>query len=173
MSKLFPLWFRFILTIIILPFNVLITIPYIILYYSEHVQRMDPLQWKTWLGSILILVGLILFIKMLSLFFKTGKGTLASWDPPKCLIIKGPYRYVRNPMITGVLTMLVGQAFLFNSISIMIWAMLFFLINTLYFIFKEEPDLEKRFGDEYAEYRKNVPMWFPKLKQRKPQNKGR
>jgi protein-S-isoprenylcysteine O-methyltransferase Ste14 len=92
-----------------------------------------------------------------------GKGTLAPWNPTQNLVIEGPYKYVRNPMISGVFFILISEALFFSSANILLWAVLFFLINTVYFILKEEPDLEKRFGDAYRQYKKDVPRWLPKM----------
>ncbi len=98
------------------------------------------------------------------LFFKIGKGTLAPWNPTQKLVIQGPYKYCRNPMITGVLSILFAEALWFNNSIIMVWMLLFFVISTLYFFYKEEPDLQKRFGSAYTQYKKHVPRWIPKLK---------
>jgi len=99
----------------------------------------------------------------ISSFVHTGKGTLAPWSPPGKLVIKGPYRYVRNPMILGVLLVLLGEALGLWSESILIWAGEFVLINTISFIIYEEPNLEKRFGDDYRQYKKDVPRWLPRF----------
>ena len=97
----------------------------------------------------------------ITLFQKKGKGTLAPWKPTQKLVIEGPYRYVRNPMISGVLCILIAESLLINSVYIFYWALFFFTINYIYFIVKEEPDLVKRFGNEYENYKKNVPRWIP------------
>ena len=67
-------------------------------------------------------------------------------------------------MIMSVITIEAGEALLFASWWLTLLAALFFIINTVYFIFSEEPGLEKRFGDEYRQYKKNVPRWLPRLK---------
>lgn len=64
-------------------------------------------------------------------------------------------------MISGVLITILGESFLFGSLGILIWAILFFTGNTVYFHYFEEMGLEKRFGKEYIEYKKHVPMWLP------------
>jgi protein-S-isoprenylcysteine O-methyltransferase Ste14 len=115
-------------------------------------------------GLFLILFGLTLMILTISSFIKIGKGTLAPWAPTKRLVITGFYAHVRNPMILGVLFILLGESILFLSSNIFIWAVFFFLINNLYFSLFEEPGLEKRFGEEYREYKRNVPRWIPRLK---------
>jgi protein-S-isoprenylcysteine O-methyltransferase Ste14 len=92
---------------------------------------------------------------------KKGKGTLAPWSPPKELIVSGPYKYVRNPMISGVLFAQLGVAFIFFNYWLFIWAVSFLVLNIIYFKLSEEPGLLKRFGGLYERYRKEVPMWFP------------
>ncbi len=112
-------------------------------------------------GALLIGVGLALMWRTMMLFVREGEGTLAPWDPTQRLIVAGPYRYVRNPMITGVLTILLGEASLLGSLWLLAWAALFFAVNAVYFPLVEEPALERRFGAVYAEYRRHVPRWLP------------
>jgi protein-S-isoprenylcysteine O-methyltransferase Ste14 len=103
--------------------------------------------------------GLTMLVFTISLFATEGKGTLAPWDPTQELVVSGPYRSCRNPMITGVLGILIGESLFFNQLFVLAWAALFFTINHLYFIFKEEPGLERRFGDDYRRYKEKVPRW--------------
>lgn len=84
-------------------------------------------------------------------------------DPTKKLVVAGLYGFVRNPMILSILVVLLGEAVAFASDAILILAAAFFIINTLYFRFSEEPGLEKRFGEEYLEYKRNVPRWMPRV----------
>ena len=100
----------------------------------------------------------------MSLFARVGQGTLAPWDPTRSLVSQGPYRHMRNPMISGVALMLVGQALFWRSIPLGIWALAFILINHIYFVFSEEPGLERRFGESYRRYNENVPRWIPRKK---------
>jgi protein-S-isoprenylcysteine O-methyltransferase Ste14 len=100
--------------------------------------------------------------RTISLFAREGKGTLAPWDPTQRLVVRGPYRYVRNPMITGVLSILLGEAALFGSLWVLAWWLAFFAINAVYFPLIEEPGLRGRFGDEYERYRRSVPRWIPR-----------
>jgi protein-S-isoprenylcysteine O-methyltransferase Ste14 len=67
-------------------------------------------------------------------------------------------------MITGVLTILLGEGLFFGSKIIFIWALLFFVINSIYFILLEEPDLYQTFGDEYKAYKEEVPRWIPRFR---------
>jgi len=122
-------------------------------------------------GLILILAGLNVMVVTISSFIRIGKGTLAPWSPTRKLVIRGLYQYVRNPMILGVLTILLGESLCFWSKSILTWAGSFFIINTIYFIIYEEPDLEERFGKEYTEYKRHVSRWIPRLTPYHPNQK--
>jgi protein-S-isoprenylcysteine O-methyltransferase Ste14 len=113
-------------------------------------------------GAALILVGLVLLTASIGLFIKVGKGTLAPWYPTRWLVVDGVYSYTRNPMISGVLFILLGEAVVSGSGGALAWFLGFFVGNGLYFILSEEPGLENRFGKEYEEYKRNVPRWFPR-----------
>jgi protein-S-isoprenylcysteine O-methyltransferase Ste14/ketosteroid isomerase-like protein len=114
------------------------------------------------IGVVLIAVGLALWVWTVRLFGRIGEGTLAPWDPTRHLVVEGPYSHVRNPMITAVLAFLLGEAVLFGSPALLIWCAAFFAINWAWFALYEEPGLERRFGDEYLAYRRNVPRWIPR-----------
>lgn len=114
------------------------------------------------LGLALIAVGLALWVWTVRLLARIGKGTLAPWDPTRRLVVEGPYSRVRNPMITAVLAVLVGEAVLFGSSGLLVWCAAFLAINWVYFVLHEEPALERRFGDEYRAYRLSVPRWIPR-----------
>jgi len=112
---------------------------------------------------IAFVIGAALFFSTVYLFATVGRGTLAPWDPPARLVVRGPYRFVRNPMISGVLFVIVAEALFFRSASIAIWAAAFFVINAIYIPLAEEPGLERRFGDEYRTYKRAVPRLLPRL----------
>ena len=157
------------LSIAVLPGTVTLLIPYFLYQYlSEPTIYDDHIVLKI-IGYCFMLIGLILFLSSIFMFRIKGKGTLAPWSPTSKLVIDGPYKYVRNPMIIGVISILTGEAFLLNTISILIWAMLFFIINTVYFEFMEEPRLERKFGDDYVSYKNNVNRWIPKMKPYNPE----
>ena len=113
-------------------------------------------------GGSLFLAGLALFAWCVALFARVGRGTLAPWDPARRLVAVGPYRHVRNPMISGVAAMLAGEAAYFRSPPLAAWCVLFVAINHAYFLLSEEPGLERRFGAEYDRYRSAVPRWIPR-----------
>jgi protein-S-isoprenylcysteine O-methyltransferase Ste14 len=114
------------------------------------------------LGAALIAAGFALWLWTVRLFARIGRGTLAPWDPTRHLVAQGPYAHVRNPMISAVVATLLGEAALFGSPGILILAAAFGAINHVFFLFQEEPGLERRFGDEYREYKRAVPRWIPR-----------
>jgi len=115
-------------------------------------------------GLVLIGCGLALFASSLRQFSAEGDGTLAPWDPPRRLVVHGPYRRVRNPMISGVIFVLFGEAALLRSTPLVQWAFLFLIINLIYIPLLEEPMLNARFGDEYRRYCEHVPRIVPRLR---------
>ena len=108
-------------------------------------------------------IGLWLFSYSLLHFIQRGRGTLAPWDPPTRLVVSGPYRYVRNPMIAGVIFVLASEALLLRSGPNMTWAVTVFLLNCVYIPLLEEPPLRQRFGDAYVEYSKHVRRLVPRV----------
>jgi len=114
------------------------------------------------LGLALLAAGFALWLWTVRLFARIGDGTLAPWDPTRQLVVAGPYHHVRNPMISGVVAFLAGEAALFGSLPLLVWCAAFFAFNHVGFLVYEEPGLEKRFGDEYREFKRNVPRWLPR-----------
>ena len=115
-------------------------------------------------GAALVTVGLGLIHRTVSLFAAVGRGTLAPWDPTRRLVVRGPYRHVRNPMITGVLSVLLGEGLVLGSVSILVAGAIFFAVNATYIPLVEERGLIERFGDSYLAYKRNVPRWIPRLR---------
>ena len=96
--------------------------------------------------------------------FLKAKGTPVPFNPPPKLVTTGPYAYTRNPMLTGIFSLLFGFGVLFGSVFLLIvFTPLFIFINFWELKSIEEPELEKRLGEEYIEYRKRTPMFFPNL----------
>ncbi len=96
-------------------------------------------------------------------FGVTGKGTPAPLDPPKVLVTRGLYRLVRNPMFLGVGLILLGEAIVFESLKLLGYLGVLWVIANGFVLFYEEPHLKKTFGASYEEYRSRVPRWMPTL----------
>jgi protein-S-isoprenylcysteine O-methyltransferase Ste14 len=149
---------------LILPVTVLIIVPALI---EPRPVLASGLQLIA--GILLLLLGLLIMVMTIASFATIGKGTLAPWSPTQHLVVSGMYAYVRNPMILGVIIVLLGEALALSSWPIFAEAVLVFLINTVYFIYSEEPGLEKRFGEEYRMYEQHVPRWLPRRTPWEPQ----
>ena len=163
-----PLWiFRHLLAIGVLPFTMAVLIPLWLARRDGIVPGIgtSPAEIGAQLAGVLLLVvGFLLFLASLRRFATEGRGTLAPWDPPRALVVRGPYRYVRNPMISGVVFVLFGEAFVLLSRPHFLWALAFLGINALYIPLLEEPLLEQKFGEAYREYCRHVPRLFPRLR---------
>ncbi|MDR1910427.1 MAG: isoprenylcysteine carboxylmethyltransferase family protein [Holosporales bacterium] len=156
------MFLKWIEAVVLLPFNVLVVIPAIVLYLADYRFSMND-QGSLIAGGILLVLGLFLAGWTMLLFDRKGKGTAAPWNPPQKLVVAGPYCYVRNPMITSVLIMQVAESLLLNSLDIFALFVLFLVGNAIYFPFFEEKKLEKRFGEDYLRYKRNVPRWIPRM----------
>ena len=157
---------RHLASILLLPFTVAVIVPLWLL--SSEPNRESPPQIATVrvlvliAGAAALVLGLTLFISTVLHFARTGRGTLAPWDPPRMLVVQGVYRYVRNPMISGVLFVLLAEALLTGSRRVLVWLGLFLLMNLVYIPLLEETGLAKRFGERYRLYKQNVPRWIPR-----------
>jgi protein-S-isoprenylcysteine O-methyltransferase Ste14 len=153
--------------IALLPGNVTVAIPALILVFVESPEIGWGLDGAAaalvaLAGIALYAAGFAIWLWTVRLFNRIGKGTLAPWDPTSRLVVAGPYRHMRNPMITGVTTLLVGEAVFFGSPWLLAWAALFAIVNQINFLVVEESQLERRFGEEYRVYKRNVPRWLPR-----------
>ena len=149
----------------LLPGTVTVLIPYWIIstrgtakFSNDHVLR--------YFGFPLILVGAAGLLWCIWEFFSRGRGTLAPLDPPKHLVVRGLYRYVRNPMYVSVVTILVGEAILFISTGVLIEAGVFLGMVSLFVVFYEEPALRRQFGESYESYVRTVGRWIPRRQPR-------
>lgn len=95
-------------------------------------------------------------------FRRRGRGTLSPVDPPERLVVTGLYRWVRNPMYVGVLSALIGEAFISAEPGLFVYAVGFFTAAQLFILAYEEPVLERSFGSSYTEYKTNVRRWLPR-----------
>lgn len=118
----------------------------------------------TIVGGLLVVAGVALYLMCAFWGFALrGKGTPAPIDPPKKLVVEGPYRVVRNPMYWAVLCVMLGEATVFRSLPLAEIGCAFFAFTMLFVMFYEEPILREKFGAEYEAYCRRVPRWIPRL----------
>ena len=152
--------------VVVLPGTALVYVPGAVLWLTAGLAGgwapAGAGEARFWIALALAALGLALAIWTVRLFVTAGEGTPAPWAPPTKLVVRGPYRHVRNPMLAAVNVILAAEALLFGSWYVAGWMAVFFLLNTAYFIRSEEPALEKRFGESYRLYKANVPRWVPR-----------
>ena len=160
---------RHVRAIVLLPFMVTIVVPALLVWHDVLGGPHPGWGFGGFLGLLPVLLGLVvigfgltLMTLSIALFARVGKGTLAPWDPTVRLVVQGVYRHVRNPMISGVLFVLLGEAILLGSFAQLAWFGCFLGVNAIYLPLGEEPGLLRRFGADYARYKAAVPRWVPR-----------
>ncbi|MBI5427136.1 MAG: isoprenylcysteine carboxylmethyltransferase family protein [Nitrospinae bacterium] len=145
----------------IFPFNVMGTIPALILWLSGGGLLFSAT--RSIMGGVAVALGLTIAYHTVSLFTEYGEGTPAPFDPPKKFVARGLYRRVRNPMTIGVMLVLTGEAVFFGSYPLLGWGLFFMTASLIYIPYFEEPELSRRFGGAYLEYLRNVPRRLPRF----------
>lgn len=115
-----------------------------------------------WPGFALVVIGVVLYGWCLGLFALVGRGTPGPWDSPRRLVATGPYRWVRNPIYIAVLAVVLGEATLFRSLPLLIYAGAVAIAFHVFVIAYEEPTLRDSFGESYREYTGQVSRWLPR-----------
>src|SRR5437867_11215321 len=113
------------------------------------------------LGWIIVAVGAVISLPCIWEFAWRGLGTPAPFDPPRRLVITGPYRWVRNPMYLGAGLVLLGAAMFYGSFGLALYTIVFWSMAHLFVLFYEEPILRKKFGSEYEAYTSSRRRWMP------------
>lgn len=154
---------------ILAPGSVIGLIPYLL-----HSPRADfHLGTFRLLGILPVAVGASALLWCMWEFVSIGLGTPAPIDPPKVLLARGLYQFVRNPMYVAVFLILAGEAVYFESFRLAAYALFAALACHLFVVFYEEPTLRKKFGVPYLEYCKAVPRWIPRLTPQGPRHSAR
>jgi len=141
---------------LLVPGTVAVLVPWLIARGSGA-----TFESASWPGVALIAFGVALYAWCLWNFVTVGRGTPGPWDPTETVIATGPYRWVRNPMYIAVLAVIIGQAWLFMSLAIAVYALAIALIVHTFVVVYEEPTLTQQFGESYVTYRKEVRRWIP------------
>ena len=145
---------------VFVPGTLTILVPYLLLSYKLELYHLELSSFR-FIGLLPIVLGALAYLWCAWDFTFKGKGTPAPFDPPKEIVVRGLYRYVRNPMYVAASLALTGEVILFGSISILIYAAIVFSVFHLWIIFYEEPTLKRKFGASYEQYCMKVSRWIP------------
>jgi protein-S-isoprenylcysteine O-methyltransferase Ste14 len=126
-------------------------------------KRFDPAAVPAaWPAVAVIAIGAGLYLWCVWMFAVVGGGTPGPWDAPRRVVATGPYRWVRNPIYLAALLVVLGEAWLFLSVPLLVYAGAVVILFHLFVISYEERTLHRRFGEAYLEYRRRVPRWLPR-----------
>jgi protein-S-isoprenylcysteine O-methyltransferase Ste14 len=144
--------------VILMPGTVVGYIPYRILKRASG-AALARWDFSSVCAVALFALGLGVLLRCVWDFAAAGRGTLAPIDPPRRLVVRGLYRFTRNPMYNGVLAALGGEAWFFRSTPLLEYAIAVFAVFHLFVVAYEEPALKQQFGEAYVRYRGSVPRW--------------
>ncbi len=131
-------------------------------FFGVREATLDPRSARQLLGLVLIAAGVALLMTCIVEFARSGRGTLSPIDPPKQLVVRGLYRYVRNPMYLSVTAILLGEVLVTGSGALAIYWLIWFVVVNVFVIGYEEPTLRVQFGESYEEYLRTVGRWIPR-----------
>ena len=117
-------------------------------------------------GALLTIAGAALAAWCVLAFAVVGRGTPAPFDPPRDLVMRGPYRYVRNPMYLGAAAAMLGVALFYRAPGLLAYAVVLMVFAHLFVVGYEEPTLRRKFPHRYSEYFERVRRWVPTLRRR-------
>jgi protein-S-isoprenylcysteine O-methyltransferase Ste14 len=141
---------------------VLIYVPARLISWSG-IDRPAAIEVPQLAGMVLGAAGAAVALWCIFTFVSIGRGTPAPFDPPRRLVIQGPYRFVRNPMYIGAGLALAGAALFYESLPLLGYTGLFFLATHIFVVWYEEPTLRRTFGQEYEAYCREVRRWWPNV----------
>jgi protein-S-isoprenylcysteine O-methyltransferase Ste14 len=130
---------------------------------SAGVQTPTAFGIQQWVGAAVTIAGAALALACVLAFATIGKGTPAPFDPPRRLVMRGPYAFIRNPMYLGAGATLAGATLYYESPSLLAYTAAFLVAAHLFIIAYEEPTLRSKFGEEYVSYCRRVRRWVPRL----------
>jgi len=138
----------------------LVYLPARILAWSG-IMRPSAMGWPQVSGLVIGTAGAVVALSCVCAFAFIGKGTPAPFDPPRNLVVRGPYRFVRNPMYIGAALAVAGASLFYQSIQLLAFVAGFLLVTHLFVVLYEEPTLRRLFGSDYLTYCQRVHRWFP------------
>lgn len=135
-------------------------VPYLLLRYSGYEIIPQSLTTRHYVAATVFLIGVAVMTACILRFATEGKGTLSPLDPTKRLVISGLYRYSRNPMYVGVMTMLAGEVLFWWALELAVYAVVIFGLFSAFIMLHEEPRLRREFGPGFEEYASRVGRWI-------------
>lgn len=126
------------------------------------VARPTELNTPQLVGATLAALGAALAIWCVGAFVSIGKGTPAPFDPPRHLVVRGPYQFVRNPMYSGAALIVAGSSLYYRSLALLVYGTAFLFMAHAFVVLYEEPTLRRTFGPEYTAYCARVHRWWPR-----------
>jgi protein-S-isoprenylcysteine O-methyltransferase Ste14 len=156
-----PVWLRTLIFTVIVPGTVAVYLPWGIIVREKSAYTPAGGWW--WLGLAPLALGLAGYSWCAWDFTFAGHGSPLPIDAPRKLVVRGLYRYVRNPMYVSVWSVMLAQTVLFASRNVLLYALTFAVAFHLFVLLYEEPALRSKFGDDYDSYCRHVPRWLPRL----------
>ena len=135
-------------------------IPLIILWTRGYDLWPPAIGGRHFVGGALVFAGTLVALFVIFRFVDEGQGTISPLDPTKKLVIRGIYRYTRNPMYIAAVTVVIGEAIFWWSFELLVYAAVLFTAFFLFVVLHEEPRLRREFGDEYVDYCSRVRRWL-------------
>ncbi len=135
-------------------------------YFGLGLARFEVFNVTHVLGAFCITLGTVLLAACILEFARSGRGTLSPADPPRHLVVRGLYRYVRNPMYLSVTIIVLGEVLVSHSRALAIYWAIWFLAVNLFVMGYEEPTLRRQFGASYDDYSRRVGRWIPRFRVR-------
>ena len=161
-KKTYPRWYR-LLSLFGTIALIFFLLPGLFIYTGTYIERLIPSHLSLLLinaiAYISLMLGSLLLMWTLILHYWYGKGSGSHMVPTQRLIVSGPYKICRHPMQLGAIFFYLGLITLLSSITIGVYsAIITGLLGFSFDIFIEEPVLVIRFGEQYKQYQKNVPL---------------
>jgi protein-S-isoprenylcysteine O-methyltransferase Ste14 len=158
------LFFTPLVALIFLAFIILLIVAAILTDAWLKLPSISSPPWTVVLSAVLLAAGIIFYAWTIA-NFRRARGTPVPINPPKELVISGPYAHSRNPMLTSLYLIFFGAGILWGSLSFtLIYTPFFILVNTVYIKQVEEREMELKFGQDYLDYKKRVPLYFPRFR---------
>lgn len=154
------LFFRNLLFTILQPGIVAGVIPYYLAKDKFRETVASSIGMQQYLGLLVFVVGFVIMLHCIYRFMVEGKGTLSPADSTKQLVVKGLYKFSRNPMYVGVMLILIGEVLFCGTMNLLIYAAFVFVAFNLFVVFREEPRLKRDFGEGYEAYSRKVRRWI-------------